>query len=46
MTETEGGLEKVAEVLGWRDSNLFSPSERLALEYGLEALLGALEERT
>ncbi|MBR2816278.1 MAG: carboxymuconolactone decarboxylase family protein [Reyranella sp.] len=33
MTETEGGLEKVAEVLGWRDSNLFSPSERLALEY-------------
>jgi alkylhydroperoxidase family enzyme len=33
VTETEGGLEKVAEVLGWRDSNLFSPSERLALEY-------------
>lgn len=33
MTETEDGLEKVAEVLGWRDSNLFSPSERLALEY-------------
>ncbi|WP_296346554.1 hypothetical protein [Reyranella sp.] len=33
MTESEGGLEKVAEVLNWRDSKLFSPSERLALEY-------------
>ena len=33
MTETEGGLEKVAEVLTWRDSTLFSPAERLALEY-------------
>lgn len=33
MTESEGGLEKVAEVLNWRDSSLFSPSERLALEY-------------
>ena len=33
MTETEGGLEKVAEVLSWRDSTLFSPAERLALEY-------------
>lgn len=33
MTETEGGLEKVAEVLAWRESSLFSPSERLALEY-------------
>lgn len=33
MTENEGGLEKVAEVLNWRDSSLFSPSERLALEY-------------
>ena len=33
MTETEGGLEKVAEVLNWRDSNLFSPAERVALEY-------------
>ena len=33
MTETEGGLEKVAEVLTWRDSKLFSPAERLALEY-------------
>lgn len=33
MTENEGGLEKVAEVLNWRDSTLFSPSERLALEY-------------
>ncbi|TAJ84730.1 MAG: carboxymuconolactone decarboxylase family protein [Reyranella sp.] len=26
-------MEKVAEVLNWRDSKLFSPSERLALEY-------------
>ena len=33
MTETEGGLEKVADVLTWRDSKLFSPAERLALEY-------------
>ena len=33
MTETEGGLEKVAEVLNWRDSKLFSPAERAALEY-------------
>ena len=33
MTETEGGLDKVAEVLTWRDSKLFSASERVALEY-------------
>ncbi|MGZ3341150.1 MAG: carboxymuconolactone decarboxylase family protein [Reyranella sp.] len=33
MTETEGGLEKVAEVLNWRDSTLFGPAERVALEY-------------
>ena len=33
MTETDGGLEKVAEVLNWRDSALFSPAERVALEY-------------
>ena len=33
MTETEGGLDKVAEVVNWRDSTLFSPTERLALEY-------------
>jgi alkylhydroperoxidase family enzyme len=33
VTETEGSLEKVAEVLNWRDSKLFSPAERLALEY-------------
>ena len=26
-------MEKVAEVLNWRDSKLFSPSERVALEY-------------
>ena len=33
MTESEGGLEKVAEVLNWQDSKLFSPAERTALEY-------------
>ena len=33
MTESEGGLEKVSEVLNWRDSKLFSPAERAALEY-------------
>ena len=33
MTESEGGLEKVAEVLNWQDSTLFSPAERVALEY-------------
>ncbi|MGD9881066.1 MAG: carboxymuconolactone decarboxylase family protein [Reyranella sp.] len=33
MTETEGGLDKVAEALNWRDSKLFSASERVALEY-------------
>ena len=33
MTESEGGLEKVAEILNWRDSKLFSPAERVALEY-------------
>lgn len=33
MTETEGGLDKVAEVLNWRDSKLFNPAERVALEY-------------
>ena len=33
MTETEGGLDKVAEVVTWRDSKLFSASERAALEY-------------
>jgi alkylhydroperoxidase family enzyme len=33
VTETEGGLDKVAEVLTWRDSKLFSASERVALEY-------------
>ena len=33
MTESEGGLEKVAEVLNWQDSKLFSPAERVALEY-------------
>jgi alkylhydroperoxidase family enzyme len=33
VTESEGGLEKLAEVTAWRDSKLFSPMERLALEY-------------
>ena len=33
MTESEGGLEKLAEITTWRDSKLFSPMERLALEY-------------
>jgi len=33
VTETEGGLDKVAEVLDWRRSKLFSPAERVALEY-------------
>ena len=31
--ETEGGAEKVGEILTWRDSKLFSPLERVALEY-------------
>jgi alkylhydroperoxidase family enzyme len=30
---TEGGLDKVAELLNWRDSKLFSAAERIALEY-------------
>ena len=33
MTETEGGEAKRAEVSTWRDSTLFSDSERVALEY-------------
>jgi alkylhydroperoxidase family enzyme len=33
VTESEGGLEKVADVLNWRASPLFSPAERVALEY-------------
>ena len=33
MTETEGGLEKLAEVASWRTSALFSERERVALEY-------------
>jgi alkylhydroperoxidase family enzyme len=31
--ENEGGAEKLGEVLAWRDSRLFSPMERAALEY-------------
>lgn len=31
--ESEGGAEKLAEVLDWRTSRLFSPMERAALEY-------------
>ena len=30
---TEGGLDKLADLLNWRDSKLFSEAERLALEY-------------
>ena len=33
MTESDGGLDKVAEVLAWRESKRFSAQERLALEY-------------
>ncbi|MFI5001401.1 MAG: carboxymuconolactone decarboxylase family protein [Reyranellales bacterium] len=33
MTETDGGLDKVADVLNWRDSKRFSAGERVALEY-------------
>ncbi len=36
MTETEGGLDKVAEVLNWRESKLFTDAERVALEYAEE----------
>ena len=31
--EHEGGEDKLAEILDWRTSTLFSPAERLALEY-------------
>lgn len=30
---TEGGLEKLGELLDWRESKLFSDAERVALEY-------------
>ena len=30
---TEGGLDKLGELLTWRDSSLFSEAERVALEY-------------
>jgi alkylhydroperoxidase family enzyme len=33
VTETEDGQEKLAEFAAWRDSMLFSASERVALEY-------------
>jgi len=33
VTESAGGAEKLGEVLSWRDSKLFSPMERVALEY-------------
>ena len=33
MTESDGGLDKVAEVLTWRDSKRFNEQERVALEY-------------
>ena len=31
--ESEGGAEKLSEVLDWHTSKLFSPMERAALEY-------------
>jgi alkylhydroperoxidase family enzyme len=31
--EANGSMDKVAELLTWRDSALFSTAERLALEY-------------
>jgi alkylhydroperoxidase family enzyme len=31
--ESEGGAEKLSDVLAWRDSKLFTPMERAALEY-------------
>ncbi len=31
--EHDGGAEKLSEVLDWRESKLFSPMERVALEY-------------
>ena len=31
--EHDGGEEKLGEVLDWRTSKLFSPMERVALEY-------------
>ena len=31
--ENEGGAEKLSEVVSGRDSTLFSPMERVALEY-------------
>jgi alkylhydroperoxidase family enzyme len=33
VTETEGGEARLAEVATWRDSQLFSAAERVALEY-------------
>ena len=31
--EANGSMDKVAELLAWRDSTLFSEAERVALEY-------------
>ena len=31
--EANGSMDKVAELLTWRDSKLFSEAERVALEY-------------
>lgn len=33
MRDTDGGLEKLAHVPEWKDSSIFSPAERLALEF-------------
>jgi alkylhydroperoxidase family enzyme len=32
VRDTEGGLEKLAQVAEWRESSAFSPEERAALE--------------
>jgi alkylhydroperoxidase family enzyme len=33
VTETDGGLDKVGDILTWRDSKHFDAAERVALEY-------------
>jgi alkylhydroperoxidase family enzyme len=33
VTETDGGTEKLADVVNWRTSRRFSATERAALEY-------------
>ncbi len=33
LAATEGGTEKLGEIINWRESNVFSAAERVALEY-------------